>query len=184
MNNNYVVHELLAALAGLSNRQLRQLAAVFAKRDAGKAFSKAIEEIVLLREAERRTRKARSKQLQEVQSGREGLAGTTIVSPNEVRYYPKEVIKTRFYEVLNNRDVLPSTKDVIEVLRESFPFKFEYSEFRRRGRRDLIGKCWGYLEEMPSAPQRKLLETFFRRTYKGSIEGEGYQELFKILSQK
>lgn len=183
MANDYIIQRLISSLGSLSNRELYQLVDIFTKRNVAKIFSKIIHEIIYLREVENKIKRKHSLKSVPVRKRKEVLLSDGIVTPSEILQYPTEIIKNNFCEVLNNKSSLPSTRDVIEILNKSFPFNLRYESFRRRGRRDLIERCWKYLEETSSEKRHKMLTNFFRLTYKKSIGSEGYHELFRILSQ-
>ena len=84
---------------------------------------------------------------------------------------------------LNDRNIFPSTMDVINFANSIFDCRINYEQFRRRGRRDLIKKVLKHLFELPISLRESMLKNFFSKLQSANNESSAYQELFKILTR-
>jgi len=174
MKTDYVIHKLISSLSRLSDRELHELADLFHRPDVGEVFGRIVEKTIYLRHVERNMRK------------RITHRETRSMVTNDQKQWigAKKHTKDKFFAFLNDRSLFPSTRDVINVLNYAFQANFTYEEYRKRGRRDLIQKCWSKFENMSLIYRRRVLKLLSRRTVDHPHSSEGYHELFKILSQK
>ena len=174
MQNDHVIEKLVHGLSRLSERELRRLVELFYRHDVAEAFREVVERMIVLRQAEEERRKSsalgRSRNRHPLKRG--------------VDVSSEEPLKQEFLIVLHDRDIFPSTKDVVDVVNDVFGLGLRYEDFRRRGRRDLIQRCWHHFQGMPVDERRRILRTLSRRSKAPSASSEGYHELFRILSQK
>jgi hypothetical protein len=174
MGNEYVIEKLISSLSHLSDRELHDLANLFYQRHVAEAFAQIVEKTVYLREAERHKRMPGAPYEIRIVERREGRGPVRRSEP----------ARERFFAILNDRDLFPSTRDVVEVLNDVFELGFRYEDYRKRGRKDLIEKCWRHFEGMPLTERRNVLSVLSRRSTDDPFRSEGYHELFRILSQK
>ena len=174
MGSEYVINNLVASLGRLSDQDLRDLSNLFYDGDVAKAFAEVVEKMIYLRQAERQRSKKFFSTEASVPRRAEGDRHTRPIEPARVR----------FFAILSDRSLFPATRDVVEVLNNVFGLGLQYENYRKRGRRDLILKCWRHLEKMPLSDRRSVLQSLSSRSEHGSFRSEGYHELFRILSKK
>ncbi len=174
MRIEYVIEKLLSSLSRLSDKELHQLADLFCQSDVAETFGKIVENILYLRQLDRSSRKRSTPEKEHIVRN---IKGKRSVLAN----YPA---KKNFFTFLNDRTLFPSTQNVIDVLNNVFELGFRYEDYKRHGRRDLIQKCWNNFERMPLEQRRKALRSLFQRSANEPFKLEGYNELFRILSQK
>lgn len=174
METEYVIHKLISSLSRLSDGELHDLADLLHRDDVGDAFERIVQNTIQLRRAER-SRRSRATH------GETHFVGASErKQPVRASEHPRD----KFFAFLNDRRLFPSTRDVVQVLNDAFELSFRYEDYRKRGRRDLIQKCWRQFEDMPLTERRKVLRLLSRRTPHHPFSSEGYHELFRILSQK
>ena len=174
MRIEYVIEKLLSSLSRLSDKELHQLADLFCQSDVAETFGKIVENILYLRQLERGSRKRSMPEKMHIVRNIKGKRSVRAGDP----------VKEKFFAFLNDRTLFPSTRDVVEVLNDVFKLGFRYEDYRKQGRKDLIQKCWRNFECMPLTQRRKVLRSLFQRSTNDTFQSEGYEELFRILSQK
>ena len=174
MGSEHVINKLVANLGRLSDQELRELSELFQQGDVARAFAEVVEKIIYLRRAEHQ----RSMNAIPIETS----VSRKAVGDQPIR--PSEPAKGRFFAILNDRTLFPTTRDVVEILNSVFGLELRYKNYRRHGRRDLIQKCWRHLEKMPSFDRRRVLQSLSSKDANSSFRSEGYHELFRILSQK
>ena len=174
MRNEYVINKLVSNLGRLSDQELQELSNLFYEGDVAKAFAEVVEKIIYLRRAERQ----RSKKFFSTE------ANIPQRAERDRHISSGEPARDKFFVILNDRSLFPATRDVVEVLNNVFGLELQYENYRKRGRRDLIKKCWHHFEKMPIDKRRRVIQLLSNRSAHGTFRSEGYHELFRILSQK
>lgn len=184
MEGKDVLTKLVSALNNLSDDDLHQLTALLAQPKANKALVKLIESTLALRYAERKSKSEIRKPSYTVRrKDREIGSNDANLVHNRLSVRSMDELKNTFVTFLEDRNLFPSTRDVVDVVNKALHRGIAYEDFRKRGRKDLIRKCWTYLTTLPRKRQIEMLKTLF---YSIPKEPEGikpYRELFKILAR-
>jgi hypothetical protein len=174
MQREYVIEKLVSALRRLSDEELYALSQLLRYSDVAHIFGEIVDRMIRLRGIERE-RRPESRVLEGQNSRKPSRASRMGVT---------EPVEARFFNLLNDRQLFPSTKDVVDVLNDVFNLGLRYEDYVKHGRRDLIQRCWNHLQAMPVNERRRLLRVLSERGESQSAGSEGYHELFRILSQK
>ncbi len=174
MQREYVIEKLVSALHRLSNEELHALSELLRYSDIAYTFGEVVDRMIRLRELE----------LERLPESRVPKEEIPRRFSRVRRMGVTEPIEARFFDLLNNRRLFPTTKDVVDVLNDVFNLGFRYEDHLKHGRRDLIHRCWNHLQAMPVNERRRVLRALSERNQSQAPGSEGYHELFRILSQK
>jgi hypothetical protein len=184
MEDKYVLNKLVRALSNLPDNDLRKLASVLRQPGIGEELGKLIESVFALRKAERNIISHTDKKEEfatEVVRGRIDRANLNI-RDNHLFIRSIGDVRNTFETLLENKDLFPSTKDVVEAVNSEFQCGINYADFRKRGRKDVIKKCLSQLEKLPNGKQISLIKSFFYKVYREHGELEQYRKFFRILA--
>jgi hypothetical protein len=90
--------------------------------------------------------------------------------------------KRIFYSFLENRDTLPTTKDVLKLINLAFSSSYKIADFQKAGRIKLIDRAWKRLAEMSPSEQMRVLNRLIYNMPEDSKASADYQRLFKFLT--
>lgn len=201
MKNKYLFINLIKALSNLDDQELRRLAAIISGPDAKKVLLQIINATLEFRNAERKSNSLELKppiiqnnlSLSESVNRKEDSINIRIKNDNRRRTsdYERDVSKNGWDEfenvkqelliIFNNRKIYKSTKSVIDEIKESFSIKYEYENFYKRGRRDLLNNFLNDFSKLPVQTRKKMLKDFFQKYDKSDYDTNAYKNLFKIL---
>jgi hypothetical protein len=181
-NKTEIIAKLMSTLSDYSNVELKNLIDILRIARTRNAFIEMIENYLLLRGEQ-----PSEKQIEVFEKK---------IEPNEVRYPPASPIRNKgdkgeveaklkemFVHYLSDRARYPATKDVIIELNESFNCNLKYKDYRKRGRKDAITKCWSHISGLPKKQRMSLLNNFFRDDFPNSnLSHDEYLQLFRILT--
>jgi hypothetical protein len=71
---------------------------------------------------------------------------------------------------------------VVEAVNSEFQCGLNYSDYRKRGRKDVIKKCLSHLSNLPERKQISLIKSFFAKVYQKHGELDQYRNFFRILA--
>jgi hypothetical protein len=177
-----VLRKLIDSLFLFTNEELRTLKAILRQKKALDALTGQIETILILRESDGPTRHSRVRESTSRRPIKEVEDDTAAVEGKDLTNLSPGDLKDAFFKVLQNRELYPTTADVVEALNTHFGCDFQYRAFKKRGRKDLISKCWSFLDSLPDQDRGESLRKFFQEhqiKYSGST---GYQDLFRVLT--
>jgi hypothetical protein len=182
MGNRYLLQRLIEWLNKLSDSELEELSRLFSEPQVRTKLFAIIDNALALRHIEGKPK------LQPVASARDwpsgmpkrevgrvlrGDAASSVDHSTEVKHL--------FFEVFEDTSLFPSRRDMLDAMNQAFNCGFEYREHEKRGRKDLIIKCWNKLKDLPRDEQRKKLRTFVSRISESKAGRDDYKELFKLL---
>lgn len=185
MTSEYVLNKLVDALNDLPDEDLVSLAALLRQPAADKTLAMLIENTLALREAERRSRTVSRKMPISPERHKAQLLGgnSKIISSHQRQIGSLKDVAGSLAKLLQDRNLFPSTKDVINAINGAFDLKINYEEFRKRGRRDLIQRCLSYVSELRESKQIDRLESFLKQIPQSRLEMDQYRSLFRILTR-
>ncbi len=185
MDNKYILNKLISALNSFSDHELQQLATLFKEPAVNEAIVKVIEGTLALRNAERKSKiitTTKSSARTEVKRETTKKNNVTERDIKKGTHYRNQ-IKQKFATLLANRNLFPSTNDVVNAVNASFHWQINYVDFYRRGRRDLIQNCIRELSTYSESEQRKMIKSFLEWVKEQPGEkDQQYRILFKILA--
>lgn len=171
---NYAVDSLVEALKNMSDTELRKLQQILDSPSAVRSLRTIVRGIQSLRESERKLRGSRTG-VQPVERAAEKQLSLSLQGKSE-----KE-LREAFFAAFKDRHTYSSTRDVLATLNKAFGCKLSYNDFKKRGRRDAISRCWAKLKKRPVRERNRLLRQFFKITAHYKEEKDDYQELFRFL---
>ena len=185
MDNKYILKKLISALNSFSDHELQQLATLFKEPAVNEAIVKVIEGTLALRNVKRKSKiitTIKSSARTEVKRETPEKNNVT-ASEIKIGTHYKNQIEQKFAALLANKNLFPSTKDVVNVVNTSFHWRINYIDFYKRGRRDLIQKCIRKLSTYSEREQRKMIKSFLECVKEQPGEkDQQYRILFKILA--
>jgi hypothetical protein len=184
MEDKYVLNKLAEALTNLSDKDLHKLAAIVKHPAAVVELGNLIESILALRKTERNIISSTEKRKESKISAGETRAYGTESNIKNDRFYIRSVedVKKVFKTLLENRNFFPGTKDVVEAVNSEFQCGINYSDYRKRGRKDVIQTCLSHLANFPERKQISLIKSFFGKVYQKHGELDQYRNFFRILA--
>jgi hypothetical protein len=185
MKPEFVLEKLIDLLGELSDADLINLGALLRQPDVHLILAKLIESTLALREAERRSRKlGHGKLIRDEILQEDSPTGTARIIDNDVRQKGSLKEAVRYVgQLLADRNLFPSTKDVVTAINAAFDLKMRYEEFRKRGRRDLIERWLTYVGRMPESEQWHRFEAFVKQMPANRFDTDQYRNLFRILTK-
>lgn len=180
--NKFVFPKLVNALLGFSDRQLRELKALLRRPRSGSAVIKQIDSILELRAEERAIRSSSNKRPNPMISEQKWHVDSAALESSQIGHRLPDNLRSNLTAILENRRLFPGTKDVIQVVNTYFNCEFDYATFRKRGRKDLIQRCWSHLESLPGKHRKRMIGSFIRRFAAEFSDSDAYRDLFKILT--
>jgi len=184
--------KIINFLLGLDDSDLRQMRSLLAQPGVTEALTQQVESILALRRAERtvtlsKTHEGTSRRRDAVNTARGNLR-TPAVKINggadvRVRGSSSARIKESLSAILENKQVFPSRKDVVDSVNAAFECKFDYSLLHKQSRRDVIRRCWSHLQSYPEGKRLAMIETFFQKYASVALQPDGYRDLFRILTR-
>jgi len=182
MGNKYIIQKLMEWLNNLSDSELKELSYLFSERDVRTNLLAIINNVLALRQAEAKRKSqpvARVKDWTPMMPKRQISRVVTGDATSSVDHSTE--LKHMFFELFNDNSLFPSRRDMLDAMNKVFNCGFEYSQYEKRGRKDLIIKCWNKLKELPKDEQRKKLRTFVSRLPEDRADRDDYKELFRLL---
>lgn len=186
MKDKHIVDKFISLLSRFSEKELLELRTLFQDPRANKVFLKALDGSLELRRLysirsslEHGLTPNSKKELNNVQKAE------TSKSSSAKGFRPINGFSHRFAEILQNRNLYPSTKDVVNAINNAFNWEIKYEDFYKRGRRDLIRHCLNRLSDIEEGQRRKMIRSFISdiRSRKDWEElDRHYRELFGILA--
>ena len=185
MREEYVVDKLVAALAGMSDLDLRLLASLLAERSVRTSLSTLLDRMIALRKAENESRRRRRATRQATLPYGSDEVQNSVRPPAQHGRSQAQASELRsvFFGLLQDRDRYPSTRDVLDAMNTSFGMSLEYEKFKRRGRKDAITYCWSRLSDLGEVRRLRLLKRFLSGVATGPSEKDEYGHLFRILAK-
>ena len=82
---------------------------------------------------------------------------------------------------LLERDLFPTTRDVIEAINATFDLDLKFDKFRRAGRRPAIRKAQRHLRSIPKFRQRLAARRLIQLSPSHDTHSRQYRQLFSTL---
>ena len=182
MGNRYILQKMIDWLIKLSDSELEELSYLFSQHDVRTSLLAIINNVLTLRhtETERKLQpKVRARDWVPRAPKREvsGIVSGDVTSPVDHSTELKQV----FFDVFEDTSLFPLRRDMLDAMNKVFNCDFEYSQYEKRGRKDLITKCWNKLKGLPRDEQRKKLRTLVSRISGERADRDDYKELFRLL---
>ena len=182
--DKYTLNKFVSLLNNLSDTDLQELGNLFAQPGVCETFSNLIRNTLELRKSERKSRNEiydKSK-TEEAQQAKTEILKKVAVKSSLDSVMQADGIKTRFFSLLEDRKLFPSTRDVVTAINGEFDCDIPYKYYSKHGRKDIINKCWRHLSRYPRREQRKMIKDFVDRMLVTRSQKDEYRELFKILT--
>jgi len=187
MEDLALIKKLFNAVSKLSNEDLTRLAELFKHRNTSDAFIKMIETHISFREVMRENKMehdVRAWKYDKMDNDHVQRNGESI---EHLKYIPRKLVSKKSLwdgvsSALADKELFPTTNDVVEVIKSELHCNVKYEDFYKRGRRDLIGYCMRYLKTRPEKEQYTLLRSFFKRIIQERSGMNQYRELFRMLT--
>jgi hypothetical protein len=181
MEDHRPVSKIANQLLALSNSELRSLKSVLTKPEGRHVILSLIEQILDLRATQKQKISERNLRQQH-----EISAASKVVprQSTQSEYLSTDDVKEAFISFFSDKNQFTSTQDVVNALNRAFNCHIDYKTFRKRGRRDVINKCWSNLLTLPEKKRTKILSTFFKEQANKKTYSDAYRELFRILTNK
>lgn len=182
MSNKYVLQKLIDWLNSLEDSELQQISNLFSEGEVRESLLALIGRVIALRKFEkRRTPQPHfgPKAFPNNKSKTEIRRTETVGEQTKVEHALD--LKKAFYEIFENNNAFPSRKDMLEEMNKIFNCNIEYNQNSKKGRTDLISKCWNKVKDTPSDDLRKKLGNLIGR-FHYSPHNDQYKELFRILA--
>lgn len=87
-----------------------------------------------------------------------------------------------FQILLGDRESLPATKDVINLINSALGFSYRVSDYKRKGREAVISRCWDRLSRLSANDRAKGMGKIID-ALPAVRENKEYQRMFKILAR-
>ncbi len=182
MGNKYILQRLVEWLNKLSNSELEELSRLFSDPQVRTNLLAIINNVLALRHAEGK------RKLQPVVRARDWSSGMPerevsrlLGSDVTPRVDRSTELKQLFFEVFEDTSLFRSRRDMLEAMNKAFGCDFDYRQNEKRGRRDLIIKCWNKLKDLPREEQRRKLRALVSRISETRADKDDYKELFRLL---
>jgi len=182
MGNRYVLQRLIEWLNKLSDSELEELSHLFSEPQVRTSLLAIIDNALSLRRAEG------GRRLQPEVRARDWGLGMPKREPSRVlggdatsSVDHSTEVKQLFFEIFENNSLFPSRRDMLDAMNKAFNCGFEYRQHEKRGRKDLIIKCWNKLKDLPKEEQRKKLRALVSRISQTRTDRDDYKELFRLL---
>lgn len=85
--------------------------------------------------------------------------------------------------LLEDRDALPTTKDVIRVVNNALDYRFNFSDFSKAGRAKLVERCWKLMQRKSDVEQVAIINSILKQLPPNSRAGLDYQRMFRFLTR-
>jgi len=83
--------------------------------------------------------------------------------------------------IFNDKRLFPNTIDVVNAINSHFGFGITYSDYSKRGRRDLVAKFLKLVSKLPPEKRAEKARLFLQSVNKDYDNNDSYKQLFKIL---
>jgi len=180
MRNRYILQRLIEWLNKLSDSELQELSSLFSEPQVRTSVLAIIDNALALRHIEDKRKLQPAATDWPSRMPKRGLGGVLRGDATLPVDHSTE-LKQLFFEVFEDTSLFPSRRDMLDAMNKAFNCGFEYREHEKRGRRDLIIKCWNRLKNLPRDEQRKKLRTFVSRISESKAGRDDYKELFRLL---
>jgi len=177
MENKYVIQKFIKWLNNLPEVELNELADLLSEREGSRSLVAIIRNTIDLRNYERSS----SRRLISRDRGL-GKESRVINRSPSSNVGSVEEVKRKFFEAFEDLSLFPTRKEIINVMNGVFDCGLEYTNYKKRGRKDLISKCWNQLSRLPKEEQHKKLRTFVDKISENKYGRNEYKELFRILA--
>ena len=182
MGNKYILQRLIEWLNKLSDSELEELSHLFSEPQVRTSLLAIIRNALSLRQAES------ERKLQPVVRARDWAFEMPKKEPSKILrgdatspVNHSTEVKQLFFGIFEDTSLFPSRKDMLDAMNKAFNCGFEYRQHEKRGRKDLIIKCWNRLKELPRNEQRKKLRALVNEISETRSDGDDYKELFRLL---
>ena len=167
----------------LSDKELRKFATLLSQPMVTRALISLIESSLTIRKAERTS----GSQKISTPPIRDSSVITSKSSKNEVvqngisSRMSVDEARRAFSTLLEDRDLFPSTRDIVDAINLHYDWQISYEKFKKRGRRDLIQICLSRLKTYSDIQQVKKTYLFIERLKTQHSGVDHYKNLFNIL---
>lgn len=179
-NVKYLVDRLLSALGELSDRDLMLLREVLEDSGTRNSLIKTLDHRAYLRMHEIKQRKENNyfsdaNSLQDIAPETFNKYYFEMQSEDDIG----DVIR----HILSDRELFPSTQDVIHAISNIFDVHFEHQKFKKSGRDRLISAFLSVFSEQPRGRQRSKLMRLLKMVRQRPSSTDEYSELFRMLTK-
>jgi hypothetical protein len=178
-----LLQKFAGALGHFTDTELENLLFLLQIDGVAVALERLIQELVQLRLLERRVG-SRLQRRTDIGSQFQLLPSRNqLVHASDFGLDFESSLRNTLVGVFSDHKLFPTMHDVIEAMNRDLECPISFEEFRKRGRRDAVGKCWSLLSREPKGRQVQLLHRFLNDV--GSREGgmSAYKDLFSILTR-
>ena len=182
MGNKYVLQKLIDWLNSLGDSELEQLSNLFSEAEVRESLIAVINRVIALRkfERDRKSQAYPGPKALPISKAKEELRRAEVEGKKSKVEHALDLKKV-FFEMFENDSVFPSRRDMLDAINKVFSCDIEYNQNEKRGRRDLITKCWNKVKEVPGDELRKKLGNLVGR-FEYKADKDEYKELFRILA--
>jgi hypothetical protein len=177
MENKYVLQKFVKWLNTLPEVELNELADLLSEPKVSRSLIAIIKNTIGLRDFEHNS--TRRLIVKDKGVGEKSRVMNISPSPNIGRF---DEVKRKFFEAFEDLSLFPTRKEIVKVMNGIFNCGLEYKNYKKRGRKDLIRKCWNQLSMLPKEEQHKKLKIFVDKISENNLGRNEYKELFRILS--
>lgn len=176
-----VLTALVSALSRLSDSQLETLRHLLGRPRFADVLVRQVDSILAFRRAVPKGDSLSVEMETETERIRTDRVKSVRIITKPLTKDPRH-FRTALSNLLSDRMLFPSTKDVLQAVNDGFGFEFRYDDFKKSGRRDLIRRCWSSLERLPDRSRRQALKNFLDKYSTSGKAADAYKELFRILT--
>lgn len=186
MKDRDVVNKFISLLSHFSVKELVELRRLFQHTYATKAFLKILDGAIELRSFHPINGSLVHAATPRNETDWNDAKKSEIPKSNAKNIFRKiNGFSHRFADILQNKKLYRSTKDVVNAVNSAFNWEIKYEDFYKRGRRDLINHCINRLGDIEEGQRRKMIKSFLdgiRARKNWEDLDRHYRELFNILA--
>jgi hypothetical protein len=174
MTKNAILTKFISMLGSFTDEELRGLVTFLENEQSRNALIHMVQNVTQIRNVHQDTYEHTNFQKSH---------GPGIALSEQLNNGTAEKVREMFFSYFSNKNHYQSVRDVINALNSSFKCQIDYDVNQKRGRRDVISKCWSALSKLPDEERFRMLSLFFKNEQHDDNLSAEYKKLFKILTR-